>query len=85
MSPELITAALLAAPAAVLGPVCIAGHLITARHDERALAAAVAARPTPGNPGGPGGPGEGEPLPDPADLADLAEVITLHPRRDHAA
>lgn len=79
MSPDLITAALLAAPAAILGPVCIAGHLITARHDDTALAAAVAARPTPGNPGG---PGEGEPLPDPA---DLAEVITLHPRRDRAA
>ncbi|MGI5348800.1 hypothetical protein ACQEU8_11475 [Streptomyces sp. CA-250714] len=79
MSPDLITAALLAAPAAVLGPVCIAGHLITARHDETALTAAMAARPAPSNPSG---PGEGEPLPNPA---DLAEVITLHPRRDHAA
>ncbi|MEU2722738.1 hypothetical protein [Streptomyces smyrnaeus] len=79
MSPDLITAALLAAPAAVLGPICLAGHLITARHDDAALTAAVAARPAPGNPDG---PGEGEPLPDPG---DLAEVITLNPRHGHAA
>ncbi|WP_301124742.1 hypothetical protein [Streptomyces cacaoi] len=79
MSPDLIAAVLLTAPATVLGPICVAGHLITARHDDMALATAVANRSIPADAGG---SGEGESLPDPT---DLAEVITLHPCRDRAA
>ncbi len=78
MSPELITLAVLAAPAAVIGPVCLAGHLLTRRHDA-ALAAAFHTEPETAPTGG------GEPLPEPE---ALAKVIAFPTRRtddtDHA-
>jgi len=60
MSPELITLAVLAAPAAVIGPICLAGHTL-ARRREAAIADAFrsASQPRP-----PSGPGEPQPAPD---------------------
>lgn len=71
MNPELITFAVLAAPAAVIGPICLAGHAL-ARRREAAIADALrnASRPRP-----PSGPGEPQPAPD--------ELATVIPFPDH--
>ncbi|MCF6525667.1 hypothetical protein [Streptomyces sp. JJ36] len=69
MNAELIALSALAAPAAILGPVCLAGHLWASRQD---AAAAAAFRSAPAEQPPPGGPGE--PLPAPE---ALAEVIAL--------
>ncbi|MFK4223408.1 hypothetical protein [Streptomyces sp. NPDC019890] len=46
MSAELIAAAVLFAPAAVIGPVCLAGHLLSRRHDNTLAAVCAEFRPT---------------------------------------
>jgi hypothetical protein len=80
VNPELITLAVLAAPAAVIGPICLAGHAL-ARRREAAVANAFrnGSQPRP-----PSGPGESEPAPD-----ARATVLSFPARRasgiDHAA
>ncbi|MGW2370290.1 hypothetical protein ACWCZ5_32660 [Streptomyces sp. NPDC001667] len=85
MSPDLIAAAVLMGPAAILAPVCIAGHLRQARHD--ATAAAVLAAYRPVQPDSPGPPhGGGEPLTaDAPDVGRLATVTHLDTHRRTAA
>ncbi|WKK24693.1 hypothetical protein QZH56_03385 [Streptomyces olivoreticuli] len=76
MNPELIAAAVLMAPGLLLAPVCIAGHLRQARHDNAAAAACAAFRsPQPPHDGG-------EPAPAP-ELPD--NVIDFPARRRTAA
>ncbi|MFI1183361.1 hypothetical protein ACH4UT_27960 [Streptomyces sp. NPDC020799] len=62
MSPDLIAAAVLIGPAAILAPVCLTGHLRQARHDAAAAAVLAAYHPAPPAPPDPPR-GGGEPLP----------------------
>lgn len=51
MSPDLIAVAVLFGPGAVVGPVCIAGHLRARRRESTAAAVCAEFRPTaPGTP-----------------------------------
>lgn len=72
MNPELAAVTILAAPGAVLGTVCLAGHLWSRRQDA-AIAAVFRAAPAPQPP-----TGDGESLPAPEALAD---VIAFPARR----
>ena len=46
MNAELITAAVLFGPAAIVGPVCLIGHRISRRHDETVASVVAEFRPT---------------------------------------
>ncbi|MEV8476554.1 hypothetical protein [Streptomyces sp. NPDC051173] len=86
MNPDLIAAAVLMGPAAILAPVCIAGHLRQARHDATAAAVLATYQPQPAAPPEPPH-GGGEPLAAhhalPADR--LATVTHLDTRRRNPA
>ncbi|MFI0764625.1 hypothetical protein ACH4TQ_06825 [Streptomyces sp. NPDC021218] len=85
MTPELITAAALMAPGAILGPVCLAGHRRARRRD--AIEAAVCAAYRPGPPDeGPEPPPKGRMKGKPqAAPARLARVIDFPANRRNAA
>ncbi|OEV31527.1 hypothetical protein AN219_04640 [Streptomyces nanshensis] len=71
MNAELTAVTILAAPGAVLGAVCLAGHLWSRRQDAAIAAAFRTAPPQPPT-------GGGEPLPAPEALAN---VIAFPARR----
>ncbi|MFI1465649.1 hypothetical protein [Streptomyces wuyuanensis] len=82
MSAEIITAAVMATPAALMGAVCLAGHRLSRRADD-ALAAALDAHAASVSPQPPNG---GETLtPCAAEPAQLATVIDFPARRRDAA
>jgi hypothetical protein len=84
MSPDLIAAAILFGPGAVIGPVCIAGHLRARRL--AAAEAAVCAEYRPTTPRSPEPPPKGrmKATPQPAP-APLATVIDFPTHRRNAA
>ncbi|WP_327662376.1 MULTISPECIES: hypothetical protein [unclassified Streptomyces] len=83
MNADLITAAALAAPGALLAAIAFTGHARAHRADDALAAALKESTPAPI---GPGGPGEPQPLPEPtAPLAPVIDLFQRCPTTPHAS